>query len=155
MKTVRIVLFVVTASVAAVGCSSADTSSVGSAETTRLQNSTPMTAVQSFVMEGSVKVAPAHVVNKGDVGCDSDPRRIAASARTPVSVSDDKGVKVGAASLSRGTWLSDHGCQFTFTVEVKSGSDFYDVQIGTEDPITISEDDARTRGFRVGYGYDW
>ncbi|QOW00178.1 hypothetical protein RCF27_07175 [Rhodococcus pyridinivorans] len=152
MNTVRLVMILVVTSVLAIDCSTDNASSVESTTAAGIVTST-VRAV--FVMNGVVRVAPYLVVDKREAGCDSDSRRVNSSARVAVSIADDQGVKVGAASLSRGLWLSDRGCQFTFAAEVKTGSDFYDVQIGAEDPITISAVEAMNKGFVIGYGYDW
>jgi len=152
MITVRLVTTLVVTSALAIGCSTDNASSVESSTAAGIVTST---AWAIFVMNGVVRAAPHVVMDKGEAGCDSDIRRVDSSARAAVSIADDQGVKVGAASLSRGSWLSDRGCQFTFAAEVKAGSDFYDVQIGAEDPITISAVDAMNDGFAIGYGYDW
>lgn len=105
-------------------------------------------------MKGQIKVAPAYVVTQPDGTCDTKTAYINISAREGVSIADDMGRKMGASALGKGEWLPDGGCVFKFTAQVKLGSDFYQVQVGREQPMTISASDARFSGFGASYGYD-
>ncbi|MCF8784100.1 hypothetical protein [Rhodococcus ruber] len=133
---------------ALVGCS-ADPSPVAATSTV---TTTP--APSMFTMNGRVEIAPAHVVTDPDGTCDAN-ASVSLGALEGVSISDDKGTKVGASVLSKGSWLPDRGCVLTFSAQVKTGSDFYEVQAGRERPLTISAAQARTGGFSIGYGYNY
>lgn len=104
-------------------------------------------------MTGTILIHPSLAITEEDGSCDSNPR-IPMSERVFVSVSDEQNRKVGTASVGDGTWYTDGGCLFRFTATVNSPASYFQVQVGSEDPITISRQDAISRGFQVGYGYN-
>ncbi|MCF8786888.1 hypothetical protein [Rhodococcus ruber] len=113
---------------------------------------TPVAAPDStFVMEGSVRIAPRLVSTT--VNGDCEYAYIDVGAGSAVDVADDQGRKVGAGALtSRG--LNDKGeCILGFTVDVKLGSDFYQVQVGKSEPVTVSIDQVRNERVGLSFGY--
>ena len=103
-------------------------------------------------MNGQVAVHPKYTITEADGSCDAMPG-MPISERVFVSVADDQGKKVGTASLQDGTWHTDRGCIFRFVAPVDSPAAYFDVQIGDEDPVTISREKASNQGFSIGYGY--
>ncbi|MGA4692033.1 hypothetical protein ACPCXD_17390 [Rhodococcus sp. AB351] len=133
-------------------CSSGTTSSAGG---TVSSSSVAVSTVASsqFVMNGSILVHPSITITEEDGSCDAHPR-LPISERVFVSISDEQNRKVGSATVGDGAWYTDGGCLFRFTATVDSPASFFEVQVGSEDPITISRQDAISRGFQVGYGYN-
>ncbi|MCK0090494.1 hypothetical protein MWU77_06805 [Rhodococcus sp. F64268] len=114
---------------------------------------TSTVASTRFLMSGQVLVHPTYTITEDDGSCDAMPA-LPISERVFVSVADDQGRKVGTASLQDGTWHTDRGCLFRFVAPVDSPAAYFDVQIGDEEPVTISRDEASKRGFAIGYGYN-
>lgn len=149
MNFVRFIpLLAVLATVAA--CASEKTTAVPVANTTA---ATSTVASSRFLMIGQVLVHPKYTITEDDGSCDAMPA-LPISEKVFVSVADDQGRKVGTANLQDGSWHTDRGCLFRFVAPVDSPAAYFDVQIGDEDPITISRDEASKQGFSVGYGYN-
>lgn len=70
-----------------------------------------------------------------------------------VSVADATGHKVGASTFTASRLQPDGSCNLWAYPNVVLGSDFYDVSVAGEDPVTVTATEAQHEGVGIGFGF--
>lgn len=100
---------------------------------------TPVT----FTMTGTVDVSLEFTQLVTNTTCKSRGMTTSVSAGTPVTVRDERGTTVGTTYLRDGQIQTGGWCRFDFSPTVQDGANFYAVQVGSADPLTVDAAGAR------------
>lgn len=134
-SALRVVIAVVVVVAAVIGYAFLHARSTGGAQT--------HTLVGSFTANGAL---PIHGGNGAGVPCRVDGTQVGES----VTVTDHSGKEIGLGSLTGGVEdASIENCVFSFTVSVPD-TDFYNVQVGTGNPVSFSRSELVSNGWHPG-----